>query len=116
MIMTALLLMLVVLPSFIFAQTTPAKPPRSITSIGQFVTALCTVMNWLYTFFLVLSVLMILWAAFLYVTSAGSDEKIKQAKQTIVYAVIAIIVAAIAAGLPNIIETLLSAPASKIPC
>ncbi len=44
----------------------------------------------------VIAVIMIIIAGFKYVTSAGSDDKIKSAKNTIVYAVVGLIIVALA--------------------
>jgi len=49
-----------------------------------------------------------LYAAFLYLTSGGSPEGIKKAKDMLIYTVVAIFVAIIAFGLPMIITNFLT--------
>jgi hypothetical protein len=50
----------------------------------------------------------LLYAAFLYVTSRGEGEKIENAKKIIIFAVVALIVAAIAAGIPAVVKTFIT--------
>lgn len=51
--------------------------------------------------------LFILYAAFLYISSHGDDEKVSKAKDTIVYAVMGLVVAGLAYGLPFFIRNIL---------
>jgi len=58
------------------------------------------------TFFYIIvtiSVLMILYAAYLYLTAAGDTAKIKQAGQIITYGVIGVVVALLANNVPAIV-------------
>ena len=59
-------------------------------------TVLTNVRNLFFGAVIVTCVFMILWAAFNYATSAGDQEKTKTAQKTITYAVIGLIVAALA--------------------
>ena len=59
-------------------------------------TVLTNVRNLFFGAVIVTCVFMILWAAFNYATSAGDQEKVKTAQRTITYAVIGLIVAALA--------------------
>jgi len=46
---------------------------------------------------------MIVWAAFLYLTSAGDTTKLGQAKDKVLYAAVGIVVALLAKALPGIV-------------
>lgn len=59
-------------------------------------------------FLMGLSVIMILWSAFTYITSGGNTEKITQARQILVFALIGVAVAAVAFTLPGLIGTIFS--------
>jgi hypothetical protein len=53
-----------------------------------------------------LSVIMIMWAAYLYVTAGDDTEKVKRATKTITYAAVAIVVALLAEGFPVLISSM----------
>jgi hypothetical protein len=55
-----------------------------------------------------ISVLIILYAAFLFVTAAGNEDKVTKAKSTIVYGLIGIAVAMLAFGVREILVSFLS--------
>jgi hypothetical protein len=59
----------------------------------------------------VLAVIMIIYAGFRYVTSGGSDEAVKGAKNTILYAIIGLVVVALAQIIVHFVIHTASAPA-----
>jgi amino acid transporter len=61
----------------------------------------------------VLAVIMIIYAGFRYVSSAGSDEAVKGAKNTILYAVIGLVVVALAQLIVHFVIHTASAPAQS---
>lgn len=88
----------------------PAQPPPA-TNV-QFTTisgALCTLVAWIFTILIILSVIFILWAAWLYLRSGGEEEKIKEANHQLLYAAIAIIVAILSRGIPFLVGQFLGA-------
>lgn len=58
----------------------------------------------MFIFLVTIASFTLLYAAFLYVTSEGEQEKINKAKKIIIYAVIALVVAALALGAPVAIQ------------
>jgi hypothetical protein len=52
--------------------------------------------SWMLGILLVVGVIFVIYAAFLYLTSGGEEEKVKKAKNFIIYAIIAIIVGVLA--------------------
>ncbi len=66
------------------------------------------ILGWLWRMFAVVTVIFFLLAAFLYVTSAGSTEKIQQATNMIKYGIIGIVVALFSAGIVALIESLIT--------
>jgi phosphoglycerol transferase MdoB-like AlkP superfamily enzyme len=88
-------------------QVTPSIPgaPQSnidtVTGVLGIVQNAVTVM---YALFFILTVVLVLWAAFLYLTAAGNEEKVKKAKTTLIYAAVAVVVALLSLGFAQIIN------------
>jgi len=85
---------------------TPAPP---ITKVQGLVDLLCAAFGWLFFALIALSLVMIILAAFNYVTANGEPEKVSKATKMILYAVIGIAVALLAKGIPYIIGNFLGA-------
>src|SRR5579863_8624085 len=87
---------------------TPA-PTISLTttSVG---TSLCNAINWLFYGLIILTVIFVLIAAYRYLTAAGDPERVSSANKTILYAVIAVVVAVLAKGIPIFASSLIGGP------
>lgn len=83
--------------------TTTAPPP--ITTVTQVYNLTVRILGYLQTFFWVVAAIMIVWAAFLYVTGGGNEDKIAKAKQMLIYAVLAIIVALVATAVVGAVRS-----------
>ena len=79
-------------------------------------TILCNVLNWLFTFSLIAGVIFIIFGAFTYMTSGGSEEKVTSANKAMMYAVIGIAIAIVAKGVPFIIGDLLKITTTLTTC
>lgn len=102
------------LPFISFAVITgPAEPglPTGVdnVSFGTVSSVFCTIAGWIFTILIILAVIYILWAAWLYLSSSGDEEKIKKANHQLFYAAIAIIVAILARGAPFFIANVTGA-------
>jgi len=75
----------------------------TITNTSGAVTAICNVFNAMFDILVVISVIMILWAAYLYVTAKDDAEQTTEAKKAIFYAAIGIVVALLAKGFPLLV-------------
>ncbi len=91
------------LPAIAAAQTPP------ITSITDVKNTLNNWVNYLFGIFWIIAVGMLIWAAILFVTAGGDDEKITKAKRIILYAVIAAAVALLASGVQTIVTNVIKA-------
>ncbi len=91
------------------AQTTGGIPEVRPISGGSvnILTIANTIINWAFGLLLLLAAIFIIYAAFLYLTSGGGDGK-DAAKNYIVYAVVAIVVGALAKGLVFIVARILN--------
>ena len=99
-------------PLLAFAITFPTPAtvmPSGITNTNDFVLLLDAITLWLFYFLITISVLVLIWAAFTYLTAGGEDDKISKAKSMILYAVIALVIAFLARGIPTLIGTFLGA-------
>lgn len=83
--------------------------PSEKYQISQLVDILVSIVRWIYIIFFIVAGMMILFAAFTYLTAGGDEEKIKNAKNQIIYAVVAIIVALLAFSLDRIVATFVAA-------
>ncbi len=101
----------------------PSAPPQSAVStsaspIEAVVTLLVKLGGWFWGIILALAVVFIVYAAFLFLTSGGDEEKVKKAKDYIIYAVVALAVAILATGIVYLTQVFLgtTAPQSAGPC
>lgn len=107
------LVMSLLLPVVTFAQkpiddsgkvNTGLAPVTNLTGVTS---SLAGIVNWVIIIFWVLTVLFLIWAAVLYLTGAGNEEKIKEAKNRVIYAIIAAAIALLSTGLQTIVTSTL---------
>ena len=82
--------------------------PQGVRSFEGFLNIFDTLITWIFTILLVLSVIFIILAAFQYLTAGGEEEKIKQAHKKIIMAIVAIAVAFLAQGVSFVVAQLLN--------
>ena len=94
---------------------TPVHAPGSsvqgtapITSVGQAVGLLQLIVNWVFYIFWMLVGVFILWAAFDYLMAGGDPKKTESAKNKLIYAVIAVVIALLSTGLKTILSGFLT--------
>lgn len=66
-----------------------------------------TIGNWMFGILLGLAVLFLLYAAFTYLRAGGDPGKVDEAKNIIIYAIIAIVVAVLAKGIVMLAQSLI---------
>ena len=85
--------------SGINAATTSEMQGKSVNStVGSIVNILLWVVG-------ILSVTMIVWSGFKYITSAGDTSKLASAKSTLIYAVVGLVIAIMAYAIVNFVRT-----------
>lgn len=89
--------------------TVPASP---LTGVSDVQNLLCGSMTWIFWGLIVLSIVMALVAGYKYVTSGGEPEKTKDAGKTLLYAAIALVVAFVAAGIPDLVASFIGVTAA----
>ncbi len=112
-ILTTLIGSFVVLPVLTLAFTAGQMPSTEdygiITKVNDFspvglLNILRNIIRWVYTAFFVIAVLIILFAAYTYLTAGGDPAKISAVHKQLIYAAIAIVIALIAVGVSAIVE------------
>ena len=98
-----LFLAVAMIPLATYAQPTPS-PITSVTGVQR---VLDNIVRWAQIIFFILAALFIIFAAFQYLTAGGDDEKVKKAKNMLIYAIVAIAVALVAGGVRTLVETFL---------
>lgn len=95
------------IPFVAMAQTLPQS---GVTDFPGIISLICRLAGYAFTILVVLSIVFVIYAAYLYLTAAGDPEKVKKANATILYAAIAIVVAILAKALPGIVGSLMNTP------
>jgi len=83
---------------------TAGAPPCPITSAQGVLDLMTKIFGFFFGVVVVLASIFLLYAAFEYVTSRGDEGKIDKAKTIIIYAIAALVVAAVAYGVPAIVK------------
>ncbi len=93
--------------SGINAATTSEMQGKSVNNtVGSIVNILLWVVG-------ILSVTMIVWSGFKYITSAGDTSKLASAKSTLIYAVVGLIIAIMAYAIVNFVRTEVTSTGGK---
>lgn len=107
---------LITIPTALAQLPLPGKVNPVATSSGL-QTFLCTVvLSWIFTAAIVFSIIMLLVAAFWYMTSAGDPAKVSKANKTLVYVAIGVAVAILARTLPILVGSFIAGQANLDPC
>ncbi|MFH1347051.1 MAG: hypothetical protein ABIH10_02265 [Spirochaetota bacterium] len=110
------IILILLFPVLVFAispGTIPGPEDYGIDSSGlpsdtqDLLDVLGSVVKWVYTIFFIVAVLFIIFAAFNYLTGAGTPDKIKAAHSQLIYAAIAIAVALLAISFQLIVGNFL---------
>ncbi len=80
------------------------------STVGGLVDIIRQIVRWVYIIFFIIAVLMIIMAAFTYLTAGGDAEKVNTAKNRLLYAAVAIAVALLAVGFEVIVRNFLVTP------
>jgi hypothetical protein len=86
-----------------FAQTTAV-----IKNTAGVHNQICNVFNVMFGILIFVSIIMILWAAYLYLTAKDDEEQVTEAKKAIFYAAIGIVAALLAKGFPLMVAGIFS--------
>ena len=76
-----------------FGQNTDCDTSGTQDTVNETVSLVINIFSWIVG---VVSVIMIIYGGFRYITSGGSDEGVKNAKNTILYAIVGLVIVALA--------------------
>ena len=82
------------------AQTTPTPV---LTNTAGVHTQICNVFTWMFWILISVSVIMVMWAAYLFVTAKDDAEQVTEAKKSLLYAAFGILAGLIARGFPVLV-------------
>ena len=91
------------------------EPQATDKTAEGFVTHYSTLLlNWMFTFLIIFSVVYVVLAAWKYLTAAGDSKKAAEARGYIWYAAIAVAIAILAKGVPMIVANVLGQSADSV--
>jgi hypothetical protein len=90
---------------FLFATPALADTPI-ITDTAGVHSQICNVFTWMFWVLIAVSVIMVMWAAYLFVTARDDAEQVTEAKKTIFYAAFGILAGLIAKGFPVLVGSI----------
>ena len=100
---------LLITPALALGQTFNVNTPKTnITSLSAVESVITKIVNWITGLFFVAAILYIFYAAWLYLTAAGDEEKVKKAKNQLLYSIVAIAVALLAGTMRYIVASILA--------
>jgi hypothetical protein len=82
-------------------------PPAPITTVQQILDLIDKVLTWFARIFWIFAIGAVFYSAFLFLTASGNPERVKKAKNQLLYAVIAMAIGILAWGAPKLIENVL---------
>lgn len=88
-----------------YADNTSA-PPSPVTTPQGVLNILCLFAVYFFYTVIIITVIMVIYASFLYITAGDDTEKTTKARRTLTYAAVGVAVSLCAVGFPSIIEGL----------
>ena len=83
--------------------------PNPLGSGGKDIpTLINTIATWLLGIGSTIAVIIVIWAAFLFMTSGGNQQRVTMARKTLLYAIIGLTVLLLAKGVTSLIQNFLS--------
>jgi len=82
---------------------------------GSFLGLVCTIVAWAGGVGAVVAFVVIVWSAYLFITSGGNEQQLSQAKKTLIYAVGGFALLIVARALPLLIANITGVPGSSLP-
>jgi len=96
----------IILGGMLPAYADTSAPPSPVQNAQGVLNILCQFAVYFFYTVIIITVIMVLYAAFLYITAGDDTEKTTKARRTLTYAAVGVAVTLLAVGFPNIIEGL----------
>ena len=82
--------------------------PTKVKTGANLVTTIQALTNWFFVAFLLLAVVFVILAAFQFLSGGGDPQAVAQARQKLIWAAVAVIVATLARALPTVINNIIN--------
>jgi len=83
------------------------RPPETIRRGTEVQAAIENVAGFMFNIFTALAVIFVIFAGFLYLTASGNTTQLDRAKNVLIYAIVAIVLALVAGGIVTLIESII---------
>lgn len=80
--------------------------PKAFDDLGGLIGFIERMLNIVFAVLLIFVVIMLVWGSLEFVTSAGDETKVSAARQKMLYAVIGLVLALVAAGIPPLVRSI----------
>lgn len=104
------LIVTLILTAIVLTVAAPAFAQVEQLTFRDVIRILNRLANWMFTILLSVAVIMIIIAAYRYLTAGGDESKVSTAHKTLIYALIAIGIGLLAKGLIFLVGELVSSP------
>ncbi len=84
----------------------PTGPVSTVTSLEDIIRIINTIINYIFAFLIILATVMVLYAAYLYLTAGGDEESVSKAKEVIIYAAVGVAVALLSQAVAFIVASI----------
>ena len=92
-----------------------ATPPALLTNETQLGSSLfCPIIDAMFYVLVFIAVVMVIWAAYLYLTAGDDTEQVHKATKTMTYAAVALVVGLVAFGFPSLVSSIFGSSAGSI--
>ena len=103
---------LMICPAASSAALDPPDPETDVTKdttppTNSVEEAINNVMNWFFIIVLIIAVMFLLYAGFLFITAGGDPDKVNTARQNVMYAMVGVAVAVLAKGIVALVQGLM---------
>lgn len=90
------------------AEPPPNKLPATVDTGGKLVDVIRDITNWFFVVFLLFAVVFVILAAFQFLSGGGDPQAVTQARQKLIWAAVAVIVATMARAIPTVVNNIVS--------
>ena len=91
-----------------------ATPPALLTNETQLGSSLfCPILSAMFYVLIFVAVIMVVWAAYLYLTAGDDTQQVHKATKTMTYAAVALIVGLVAFGFPSLVSSIFGSSAGS---
>lgn len=105
---TVFVVALLAAPFLVGAQLFDERAPADfVLTADTFYQVISDIFVFLYSVFFAVAAVFILWAGYVFLRAGGNPDKVEEAKNRLLYAVVAIAVAFLTLGLDNLVQSLL---------